>query len=184
MAPQVSGTEPTSYMAGTTAQWTRSFSDFPSSAYSLVYYFAGPDQFEVTATPNGDGYLVTLAANDTAEKPAGVYQWRACAEAGSDSTLVRYPVAFGTLTLTPNFAIVVGGALQDEDEKTLAVIEAALAGRLTADIQDYQIAGRVVTKIPIMELMTIRGVYAARVWRKRHPGQSYPSHAVRFRAPR
>lgn len=45
----------------------------------------------------------------------------------------------------------------------LAKIEAVLEGRVDADIENYQIAGRQITKIPIPELKQLRNDYRAEV---------------------
>ena len=60
------------------------------------------------------------------------------------------------------------------------VVEAALAGRLTSDIQSYQIAGRSVNKIPISELLQIRGRLRAAIWRQNNPGQLGVPFRVQF----
>jgi hypothetical protein len=39
------------------------------------------------------------------------------------------------------------------------------------DIEAYHIAGRAVTKIPLRELLALRGMYRAVVWRQQHPGK-------------
>jgi hypothetical protein len=63
------------------------------------------------------------------------------------------------------------GAFQTFEEKTLAAIEAVIAGRVTSDIEAYHIAGRAVTKIPLKELLSLRGLYRGVVWRQQHPGK-------------
>jgi len=48
----------------------------------------------------------------------------------------------------------------------LAAIEAVLEGRITADIEQYSIAGRSITKIPIAELLKLRSYYKAEAVRE------------------
>lgn len=48
----------------------------------------------------------------------------------------------------------------------LAAIEAVLEGRITSDIEQYSIAGRQITKIPITELLVLRDRYKAEVARE------------------
>jgi len=43
----------------------------------------------------------------------------------------------------------------------LDAIEAVLEGRITSDIEEYTIAGRQITKIPIIELKKLRDEYRA-----------------------
>ena len=52
---------------------------------------------------------------------------------------------------------------QTHAEIMLAKIEAVLEGRITADIENYQIAGRQITKIPIAELLVLRDRYRVEV---------------------
>lgn len=75
------------------------------------------------------------------------------------------------INIEPNVATAAAGAFNTFEEQQLAVIEAVLGGRITADIQAYQIAGRSVTKIPIDELMKMRGMLRAAVWRQENPGK-------------
>jgi hypothetical protein len=68
------------------------------------------------------------------------------------------------------------GAFQTFEEKTLAAIEAVIAARVSgsgpsADIEAYHIAGRAVTKMSLTELLRVRGMYRAVVWRQQHPGK-------------
>lgn len=45
----------------------------------------------------------------------------------------------------------------------LSKIEAVLEGRIDADVENYQIAGRMITKIPISELIVLRDRYRQEV---------------------
>jgi hypothetical protein len=83
--------------------------------------------------------------------------------------------------IEPNLATAPAGAFLTHAEKTLGIIELALIGRLTADLESYQIAGRAVTKIPIRELRELRGWYAAEVARAQNPGTlGTPTFQVQF----
>lgn len=84
------------------------------------------------------------------------------------------------LNIEPNVDIAAAGAFNSWEEKTLAVVEAALSGRMTSDIQSYQIAGRAVTKIPITELLQIRGTLRSVIWRQTNPGKLGVPYKVEF----
>lgn len=84
------------------------------------------------------------------------------------------------INVEPDAATSPAGTFQTFEEKTLAVILAAIGGRLTADMQSYTIAGRSVMKIPIDELMQLRGKFAAAVWRQQNPGQLGVPYKVDF----
>ena len=45
----------------------------------------------------------------------------------------------------------------------LTAIESVLEGRITSDIENYSIAGRQITKIPITELLVLRDRYKSEV---------------------
>lgn len=83
------------------------------------------------------------------------------------------------INIEPNVATSAAGAFATFEENQLAVVEAVLAGRITTGIETYQIAGRSVTKIPIKELMQLRGLLRAAVWRQDNPGKlGVPYHVV------
>jgi hypothetical protein len=84
------------------------------------------------------------------------------------------------INIEPNAGIAPAGTFNTWEEQTLVVVEAAIAGRLTSDIQAYQIAGRSVSKIPIAELRTIRGELKAAIWRQNNPGQLGVPQKVTF----
>lgn len=84
------------------------------------------------------------------------------------------------INIEPNVATAAAGTFNTWEEQTLVVVEAAIAGRLTSDIQAYQIAGRSVSKIPIAELRTIRGELKAAIWRQTNPGRLGEPYKVEF----
>lgn len=72
------------------------------------------------------------------------------------------------------------GAFSTFEEQQLAAIEAALAGRIPSGMEHYQVAGRAVSKISIKDLMQLRGIYKAVVWRQQHPGKLGKPFKVEF----
>lgn len=168
MAPTIPSVEPTSFRAGETVEWTKAVSDYPNTdGYSLVYRFGGPTELaNVTATNEADGtYSITITAATTLPLAAGAYQWTAHAEKGAGASLERYPVASGTMVVLSRL----GAKVVSHAVKTLAVIEAALEGRLTGDMESYTIGNRQITKIPIKDLYSMRAMYRAEVARERNP---------------
>lgn len=87
------------------------------------------------------------------------------------------------INIEPNVGSSDAGAFVTFVEKTLAIIEAAITGRLTADIQSYQIAGRAVNKIPVEELMQLRGKYRSMQWRLQNPGKLGQAYRFGFPPP-
>ncbi len=168
---------PASFEAGTTVKLRRSHADYPASAgWTLTLYLRGVGTLDAEATESGDDYLVTLAADDTAALAAGTYRWVERVEKDGEV----YTAATGVVSVTLDLAVAEAGDAQTHAERTLALIEAALEGRIPQGMESYQVAGRAVTKIPIKDLADLRGIYAAKVWRERNAGKLLPAAQLRF----
>ena len=164
MTPPIPSSEPNSIFAGDTCKWSKTISDYPSSdGWTLTYSFRGPSQLaDVQASTSGSGYLVTIAAALTEVLQSGTYTWAARVSKAGET----YTVARGVFSLVE----VEGALVVSHNAKMLAAIEAALEGRVLVDMEQYTIGGRMVTKIPVKELTALRGMYAAKVWRDKNPG--------------
>ena len=177
MTPPIPTSEPGSIFAGDTIKFTKTLGDYPATdGWTLAYSFRGPSSFsDQTATASGSGYLVTIPVSVTTALAAGNYYWSARVSlAGEVHTVAR-----GVLTVT----LVAGAFVQSHNEKMLAAINAALEGRVVADMQQYTIGGRMVTKIPFEKLMHYKGVYEAKVFRDRNPGKIGVTVAFGFPSP-
>lgn len=174
--------EPQTLVAGDSWRWDTSWADYSAAdGWVLSYVLLGASAFPIAGagmiTAVGDGWAVRVAAAATADLAAGSYWLVGYVTLGAD----RFEVYRDRVTITANFA-----ALQDgrsSTERELAIVDAAISGRLTADLQSYQVQGRAVNKIPIEELHRIRGFLRSQVWRERHPGQLGPTVQVRFGRP-
>ena len=159
MAPSIPTTEPETLTAGTTAKWTRSWTDFPAAdAWAISYKFRGAGSFDVAGVITNGEYLFTVTPTLTQDLDPGTNSWVALATLGSET----YEAARGVLVLEANLAA------------------AAIEGRLTADMQAYQIAGRAVTKIPILELYQLRARYQREVAAGKAPGRLATPYKVQF----
>jgi hypothetical protein len=182
MPPLIPDYVPRVFVAGTTVKFTRQLADFPPGAgWTYTIYFNGASNtFNKAAVTQADGsFLVTIDPSDTATLPPGAYRYAERVTKGSDV----YDLVGDELVvqIEPNLATAPAGAFLTHAEKTLGIIELALSGRLTADLESYQIAGRAVTKIPIKELRELRGWYAAEVARGQNPGTlGTPTFQVQF----
>jgi hypothetical protein len=165
------------FSAGSTVEYLKTVPDCPAGPWSLKVILAGPSTLTVNATAQNSSFLVTFTAAATAGLCAGVYQY---VERVTDGTIVK-DVERGIVTVTPNLETAGDGDLQSWDEKTLAVIEAKLQGRLGAGIDEYVIGSRQVKYIPSLELMKLRDKLVARIEAKKTPGQAGRSVEVRFR---
>lgn len=181
MTPPIRRDELTRIAAGETVQWTRYVGDYPSTdGWTLKYYFRGASVFDVAGAPDPAGYLMTIAAADTANVTPGTYRWGAFVEKGAGAGLERRRVDEGVLQIEPNFATAAAGTMQTHAERMLAAIEARLEGRLQsgADMEQYGVAGRQVMKIPFEKLQAARVKYQFEVARQRNGGVLPPYEAV------
>lgn len=159
---------PCSIDAGTTVSYTRTFLDYPATSWTLTLYLNGAAvATSKAAVPSGNSFVVTLSATDTAALAAGTYRYvERVTKAGE-----AYDVARGEVRVLPNLTGAAAGALLSHAEKTLAIINLAIEGRLTADLESYSVGGRTVNKIPTAELEKLRGKYEAIVYREHNPGK-------------
>jgi hypothetical protein len=134
----------------------------------------------VNSGNNASGAIQNLTANSfTITNPAAVAETHAATgTVASESYDIRGDEL--VINIEPNAATSAPGSFVTWEEKTLAIVEAALSGRLTSDIESYQIAGRAVNKIPIQELKKLRGELRAAVWRQQNPGQLGVAYKVQF----
>jgi hypothetical protein len=169
--------------AGDTWKWTLSLGDFPpSDGYAITYSFRGPSVLanaDVTVTPGTSDYAVVVAKAKTAPLTPGTYSWTCHATKAGE----RLQAASGVVTVDPDPEAADAGELQPHAEKMLAIIEAALSGRLTSDMQSYQIAGRAITKIPVLELKQLRRQYRSELRGKRNGGKATTTVRLTFGRP-
>lgn len=145
---------PDQFAAGTTVNYRRQLPDFPASAgWTLRLHLAGANVLAVTAAVDGDDFLVTIEATDTdGGFAAGLYKW---VERVSSAGGEVYEVGRGAVTVLPNLAEASEGSEQEWIERAIAMLRAHIEGRLPAGMESYQIAGRVVAKMPIKEAVSL-----------------------------
>lgn len=159
---------PESFAAGTTVKLLRELSDYPADdGWTYALHLRGVGTLDAVGSASGSAFAVTLAAADTDGLAAGTYRWtERVAKAGE-----KYDAATGLVVVTLDMAAAAAGAGQSHAERVLALIEAAIEGRIPNGMESYQIQGRSVSKIPLMDLERLRGIYAARVARQKNGGQ-------------
>ena len=188
MPPIIPDVVPTHFTAGTTVKFTRSMDDFqPSDGWGYTIYLNGLTQkFNKAATVLDNIFQIEFVPSDTANLNPGAYRYaeRLVNDGSVDSSLAgeTYDLTGDELVINiePNAGTAAAGTFNTFEERTLVVVEAAINGRLTSDIQAYQIAGRSVSKIPIAELRVIRGELKAAIWRQNNPGQLGVPYRVAF----
>lgn len=134
------------------------------------------DSLSQAGVDESGSYRITLAASDTAQLEAGRYQWiERLSKAGE-----VHDFASGVVIVDPDVGVAAAGELQSWEEKTLPIVELAIAGRLPSGMENYQVFGRAIGKIPIKDLLSIRASLQADVNRLRNPGRIGRSVKVQF----
>jgi hypothetical protein len=158
-----------------------SFSSFSGPAPALGAYFnvAG---FTNAGNNISGGEITALGAGTfTAVNPSAVNE-TAAAMATVPAEVFDIRGDELVINVEPDAASSPAGIYQTFEEKTLAVIEAALSGNLSGGMQSYQIAGRAVSKYNLDELAQLRGRFRAAVWRQHNPGRLGQAYDVEFTA--
>jgi hypothetical protein len=180
LPPTIPSIEPEVARAGDTWKWSKSFASYPvSEGWALSYSFRGASVLldaDVTIQANVVDWSVSVAANKTAPLIPGTYRWAAFVTKAGE----RYTADEGVLVVERNLSTAAAGDALSHAEKTLAIVEAALAGRLTADIEEYLINGKQVRKIGVPELKKLRKQYRNEVWRQRNGNKLGPQHQLTF----
>jgi hypothetical protein len=105
MAASIPTAVPTQVVAGDTAKWQISLSDYsPADGWVLSYAFLKfetGEQIAITATTSGSDFLVSVAATVTQTWPAGEYSGQAYVTKAATSE--RYKVWQGVLEVLPNY---------------------------------------------------------------------------------
>lgn len=163
MSDTVPTVEPTAATAGDTWEWQRSYGDYPSSdGWTLAYYLQGPGKI---ATIEGvaqadDSYLVTIPPATTKDLPPGAYQLHGFVEDRDGETVdERHRVYHGQLLVAADPAQLTAPR-QSHTEFMLDTIRLQLEGRLPQDRETIAIDGTQITRIPILELKRLEGIYA------------------------
>lgn len=167
---------PTQLTAGVTIRWKRSYSNYPASSWTYTFYLAGPTNLSIQATASVNDFILTITAQQASTLKEGTYRYTEIVSKDN----VKYEVGRGVMPVQLDLSATAPTEAQTHAEKILAIIEAKLEGRVTDDFESYEFGGGTVGKIPIHELMRLRGIYASIVWRQRNPGKMGPSVEVAF----
>jgi len=181
MAPTPTYTVPTAVSAGDTLAFLVAGGDTPAGGgwTGTAKLFGPATSGAATVTASGSDFLVTFAKATTAALAAGDYRWALTVTDGTS----RYTIGEGRIRLEvdPGTVATTGGL--EHCQRMLTLIETALEGRLTSDMESYSIAGRAISKIPARELLRFRAVYRAQVEALQNKGRPRPSLKVQFVRP-
>jgi hypothetical protein len=169
---------PQVFSAGETVQYRRFVPDYlPSEGWSLSLHLNGAlATLHKTSVADGDAYLVTIDPTDAL--PPGDYRYMERVTNAATGEVHR--VGNGVVNIELDLAVASAGACISHAERTLAIIEQQIEGKLSDDLASYSIGGRIVSKIPIDELKKLRAQYRAEVYRLYNPGRLAPDIEIVF----
>lgn len=162
---------PASITAGTTTAYTKTYDDYPASAWDLKLIIAGAAVVIVDAVADGDAFVVTLTPALSRDLAAGVYRWveRVTEQAPGERVL---DVDSGTVNVAADLAQAAPGDAQTWEEKQLPKVERAIEDLTTSGMTSYQIGTRAATMLDLSDLLTLRDRLKAAIARQRNPGRS------------
>ena len=175
---------PVVFSSGETVQYRRFVPDYlPSDGWTFALYLNGlAATLHKDGVADGDGFVVTIDPSDAL--PAGDYRYLERVSKFDTSVppkvIEAHNVGDGVVDVELDLATADSGACVTHAERVLAIIEAQIEGKLSADLASYSIGGRIVSKIPIADLKKLRAQYRAEVFRIYNPGKLAPSIEIVF----
>lgn len=156
--------EPERIVVGDFIQWRRTdlSADYPNTAYTMTYVAritgGGNTEIQLVGTNYNDDYLFSASSTTSASFVAGYYHWQL--EALQTSSGNRIVIDRGAFTAIVDLDVN-GTDPRTHAEIMLGKIESLLSGKADADVANYSIAGRSLTKMSFDELIKVRDFYKA-----------------------
>jgi len=160
---------PETIRAGDTVKVKRSDigTDYPNSTYTAKFearcFDHKVDTISITATADGDDYLFTFLATATANYHVGDWAFIITVTDGTN----RVTVDEGTFKVLQNIPTDNTTDTRSHARIVLDKIETLLEGKADADVQNYSINNRSLTKMSIDELLKWRDYYRTEVLREK-----------------
>lgn len=154
--------EPETVVVGDYIQWRRTdlASDYPNTAYTMTYVAritaGGNTEIQLPGTNYGSDYLFTVSSATSTNFVPGFYHWQLEAVRTSDSN--RIVIDRGFFTAVPDLDVN-GSDPRTHAEIMLSKIKSLLEGKADADVSNYSVAGRSLTKLSFDELLKARDYY-------------------------
>lgn len=153
--------EPKEVVVGDFIQWRRTnLQDYPNTEYTMTYVAritaGGNTEIQFEGTAYGSDYLFTVSSAVSEDFVAGYYHWQL--EAVRDSDEERLVIDRGYFTAIADLDVN-GADPRTHAEIMISKIESLLAGKADADVANYEIAGRKLTKLSFKELLEARDYY-------------------------
>lgn len=156
--------EPDRFVLGDYVRWRRVdiSDDYPNTAYTMTYIAritgGGSTEIQIAGTVYDNDYLFTVSSATSSNFTAGFYHWQLECVRNSDSN--RIVIDRGTWDIVVDLDVN-GSDPRTHAEIMVAKIESLLSGKGDADVANYSIAGRSLTKLSFDELLKARDFYRA-----------------------
>lgn len=171
---------PTEIVSGLSVSFSLSVPNYPASSWGAILYLRSPSgSADITATADGDAFIFTASATDTASWPAETY-----------SAVVRvtradevYQPVSQRLTVLPDIAGLSNHDPRTNAEKALAAVQATLMNRATKDQLRTAFGGRSLEKTPLADLLKLESRFLKQVnaERRKKAGKGFFTlHKVRM----
>jgi hypothetical protein len=156
--------EPERFVLGDYVRWRRTDlgGDYPNTAYTMTYVSrisgGASSEFQIIGTAYNNDYLFTVTSATSSGFTAGFYHWQLECLRNSDSN--RIVIDRGTWDVVVDLDVN-GSDPRTHAEIMVSKIESLLSGKADADVANYSIAGRSLTKLSFDELIKARDFYRA-----------------------
>lgn len=141
MARELPTKEPRSLVAGATAKWSKSLADYPAGdGWTLKYFLRGlGDPLDITCTADGDDFLATITAAQSATLDPGNYTIQGQVSKSGE----KYIVFQQEITILPALETSINNFdSRTIEEQILESINTALKNSSGNDIIKYSIGDR------------------------------------------
>lgn len=138
----------------------------PGDGWTLAYVLVprnGGERIDIATSTDGETFVTQVPASVTAGWAPGPYSWAAIVTNGGD----RHTVEAGSAEIRLNPATATALDLRTQNEIALESIRAVIANRATMDQQNYAIAGRSLSRMPVADLLALQQHYVREVKRER-----------------
>lgn len=156
--------EPERFVLGDYVRWRRVDlgTDYPNTDYTMTYVArvatGASTEFQIVGTAYENDYLFTVASATSAAFTAGFYHWQLeCLRISDNNRIVIDRGTWDVVVDLDNN----GSDPRTHAEIMVSKIESLLSGKADADVANYSIAGRSLTKLSFEELIKARDFYRA-----------------------
>jgi len=170
----LSTSEPTSFRAGETVEWTRTLPEYPNvDGWSLkyrIFWPSGASPVDLTATGNGTEYAVNIAASSSAAFQPGQASLWSYVERAIGDPLTTERIDLGVTQLQIDENLLSAGTLDSRspNQRALDDLRAALSAYVAGSsghVAEYQIGDRTMRFRSLREITDLIAYYEKQILR-------------------